>query len=79
MFRLEMDTDNYAFHEGETHGTFADMECETQEIARILRQVADDVERAGAEGNYFRKCSLIDYNGNKVGKCWTTRGSSKKY
>ena len=56
MFKLEIATDNAAFHEdggGATH-----------EIARILRETADRVE-AGASTNKLR-----DANGNTVGSVY---------
>lgn len=48
---IEIDTVNSAF-EG----------CEQNEVARILRKLADDLE------NYNEPKTLSDINGNKVGK-----------
>ena len=49
-FRLVIDTDNAAFEDSPTG-----------EIARILRQMADDIEETGDVRN------PRDYNGNQVG------------
>jgi len=50
MITIKIDTDNAAF------------EYERSEIARILREIADRIER-GEEVNF-----AMDYNGNKVGR-----------
>jgi hypothetical protein len=53
-FTLRLDTGNAAFADG----------CEGQEIARILRELAERVEqRACVTGEFC----LFDYNGNHVG------------
>ena len=65
MFRIKLDTDNQAFHQ------------EGQEVARILRGLADQVE-------YLDKLQesqlpLRDVNGNTVGyyQTWTDQGESQ--
>lgn len=55
-FRLTIDTDNAAF-EGENKGL---------ETARILRVVADRLERRDGDFGYFQ--TLRDVNGNDVGR-----------
>lgn len=60
MFKLDMKTGNSAFTDpyGEN-----DRIAESQEVARILREVAYQIE------NGIRtKGSCMDYNGNKVGE-----------
>lgn len=52
MFNLSLRTANAAFEENGTH----------YEVARILREIADDVENSGKLHG-----SVLDYNGNKVG------------
>lgn len=49
---IKIQMDNAAFSEGPA-----------TELARILRQLADDVEQGGSERETLR-----DYNGNKVGE-----------
>ncbi|UTC28625.1 hypothetical protein MARCHEWKA_01120 [Brevundimonas phage vB_BpoS-Marchewka] len=51
MFKLEIDTGNAAFDEGD----------KPYEIARILRDLAQKIENGADEG------SVRDLNGNKVG------------
>jgi hypothetical protein len=55
MFTLEFDTDNAAFTDGEmpTYGT---------ECARILRAIAEQLERGSTGG------AAVDVNGNTVGR-----------
>lgn len=55
MFKLEIETGNAAFDDGGAQ----------HEIARILRDVADRVERAGAPP--WGRGLCCDINGNKVG------------
>ena len=68
MFKLEMDTNNAAF-QSDREGV-AD---ENSEIARILREVADDFDyRPGYKGHADtsienNKHNIIDFNGNVVG------------
>jgi len=52
MFNLSLRTANAAFGENGTH----------YEVARILREIADDIESSGNLNG-----SVMDYNGNKVG------------
>lgn len=52
MFNLSLRTANAAFEENSTH----------YEVARILREIADDIENSGKLHG-----SVMDYNGNKVG------------
>ena len=58
-FTLTIDTDNAAFAEG---GTLS-------EVARILRELADDLGEDECVGG-----NLFDINGNTVGR-WTNKGS----
>lgn len=51
MFKLTIKTDNAAFADGNLEN----------EIARILRKVAERIERGDTSGSTF------DLNGNKVG------------
>ena len=53
MFNLSINTQNAAFEDGAEY-----------EIARILREIADKVENAGAES----AANVLDYNGNRVGR-----------
>jgi hypothetical protein len=55
MFTLKIETDNAAFEDG------------TAEIVRILRHVADRMEKQGHMGG---KC--MDINGNRVGEWGVT-------
>lgn len=52
MFNLSLRTANAAFEENGTH----------YEVARILREIADDIEDSGNLNG-----PVMDYNGNKVG------------
>ncbi len=65
MFRIKLDTDNQAFHQ------------EGQEVARILRDLADQVEHL----DKLQECQLPlrDVNGNTVGyyQTWTDQGESQ--
>ena len=65
MFRIKIDTDNQAFNQ------------EGQEVARILRGLADQVEHL----DKLQKCRLPlrDLNGNTVGYCktWSDQGKSQ--
>lgn len=56
-FRLELEASNAAFDD-----------APASEIARILRDAADRIERDG-EGA-FGPAPLFDANGNKVGRFW---------
>ena len=66
MFRIKLDTDNQAFHQ------------EGQEVARILRGLADQVEHL----DKLQECRLPlrDLNGNTVGYCktWSDQGDQVK-
>lgn len=54
MFKIEFETDNAAFED-----------MQTEEVARILREIADKVEN----GSFSFACGVVrDYNGNTVGK-----------
>lgn len=55
MFTLKIDTENAAFDDGQT-----------DEIARILRKIADEVEHGG----YYpgQSQTVRDINGNDVGR-----------
>ena len=57
MFRIEIDTENDAFAANDGDATI--------EVARILRELADDVERHGGPGS--GKHRIRDLNGNTVG------------
>lgn len=52
MFNLSLRAANAAFRENGTH----------YEVARILREIADDIEDSGKLHG-----SVLDYNGNVVG------------
>lgn len=61
-FQIEINCDNAAFSP----------ECrgEGSEVARILRDLADRIDREGlTRGDYF---TLRDINGNSIGKASTT-------
>ena len=60
MFILKFSTDNAAF----------DGDLRTEEIARILRQIADRIEGECREGG-----RIYDQNGNGIGT-WVTEGIS---
>lgn len=53
MFKLTMDTDNAAFEDG----------YKTEEIARILRRIAENVENGETDNSGV----AMDINGNIVG------------
>lgn len=57
-FTVKISTDNAAFQDGDRY----------LEVARILREIADDAEQ-GAAG----KWPVHDYNGNTVGTAGWTR------
>ena len=58
MFSLDIKTDNAAFgNEGEHTA-----QSVASEVARILRELAQDIENGGDGG------ALMDVNGNKVGR-----------
>jgi hypothetical protein len=59
-FKLHIDTDNDAFSD----------ESST-EIARILRDLADDLDGTGEIGEDYSE-KLRDYNGNTVGRASVT-------
>lgn len=61
MLSIQVQTDNAAFDEGGTG-----VEC-----ARILRKLADELERAGDIGG--DSGNLYDINGNRVGEWKVTR------
>ena len=52
MLKIEFETDNAAFFDGNA----------THETARILRNIADRIESGATEGGAH------DFNGNRVGK-----------
>jgi len=54
MITIKIDTNNAAFADGGQN-----------EIARILRELADKVEERGTPGG--TKAAIMDINGNKVG------------
>lgn len=54
QFTVKMNTDSSAFDE-----------CRDQEIARILRNIADNIENNGCSGFYQ---TIYDINGNDVGR-----------
>lgn len=54
VFTVKFDTDNAAFED-----------CRDYEIARILRNIADRVERDGCSG-FFE--TVRDINGNDIGR-----------
>ena len=56
MFKMKIETDNSAFNES-TEGQF-------YEIARILRECADSIERLAVRKD---GASLYDANGNPIG------------
>lgn len=61
MFKLTIKTHNAAFHdENESDSTTA----RDTEIARILREVADRIERSGGE---ISLSTILDINGRTVG------------
>ena len=66
MFRIKLDTDNQAFHQ------------EGQEVARILRGLADQVEHL----DKLQECQLPlrDLNGNTVGyyQTWTDQDDQEQ-
>ena len=70
MFNLEIRTANAAFVDGETG------EIAGYELARILRELADQLEpaylttRSGSVSRTLNEGSGFDVNGNKVGD-WT--------
>ena len=53
MFNLTINTQNAAFEDGAEY-----------EVGRILREIADKIENAGAESG----ANVLDYNGNRVGR-----------
>lgn len=55
IFRLHVTTDNDAFQQG----------AMDQEIVRILREIADRIERQGVG---FPSQTVLDINGNDVGR-----------
>ena len=59
MFSLDIKTDNAAFGEDEGGHTAASVAAE---VARILRELAQDIENGGDGG------AVMDLNGNKVGR-----------
>ena len=65
MFKIKLDTDNQAFHQ------------EGQEVARILRGLADQVEHL--DKLQESQLPLRDVNGNTVGyyQTWTDQGKSQ--
>ena len=61
MVHITIKTDNAAFSNDDGDG-----KAEGQEVARILRHLADKVEDATVMTGYSQPC--IDANGNTVGK-----------
>jgi hypothetical protein len=58
MYKIEISTDNAAFHpEGEDH-----YHGPTDEVCRLLRELADRLD-----GGMVETCPLYDANGNCVG------------
>jgi hypothetical protein len=57
MFKIEIATDNAAFDDDEGNA----------EIARILRELADRIERGDAVGDWW-ELPLRDVNGNRIGE-----------
>ena len=77
MFRIKLDTDNQAFRQESFNGEF-DFPQEGQEVARILRDLADKLEHL----DKLQECRLPlrDINGNTVGYCktWSDQGDQAK-
>ena len=59
MVEIKFKTGNAAFHDDNGE---EDEYYRNQEVARILREIADKVE------NYWDAGSIADYNGNKIGE-----------
>lgn len=65
MFKVEIATDNAAFTDGNLEG----------EVARIMRDLADRIERGDLQSEKW--CNIArDINGNVVGKAKLTRGAT---
>ena len=76
MLKLKLETDNQAFRQESFNGEF-DFPQEGQEVARILRDLADKLEHL----DELQECQLPlrDLNGNTVGyyQTWTDQGKSQ--
>lgn len=62
MFKARIETGNGAFH-SEYGDRYSEREARNAEVARILREIADQLEHGYKDGG---RC--IDYNGNVVGE-----------
>lgn len=62
MFRLTIETVNAAFDD-----------APASEIARILRDLADKLERDGVPMDGRENWRLRDVNGNTVGTAWSSK------
>jgi len=63
-FRLEIEMDNASFEDDPG-----------AELASILRNIANDVDRVGGAGSIaieFIDCPILDLNGNRIGMYTTT-------
>jgi len=76
MLKLKINTENAAFYQDSLNGEFS-FPQEGQEVARILRGLADQVEHL----DKLQECQLPlkDINGNTVGyyQTWTDQGKSQ--
>ena len=62
MFKLEINTGGAAFHDEYNDDEAMDKCYEAEEISRILREIIDKLEYGCTSG------TILDINGNKVGK-----------
>ena len=76
MLKIKINTENQAFRQEAFNGEF-DFPQEGQEVARILRDLADRLENL----DKLQECQLPlrDLNGNTVGyyQTWTDQGKSQ--
>lgn len=68
LFKVEIKTDNAAFHADDRDDDGHDSAACGAELARILRELARGIEDGIAEDDGG---NVRDVNGNTVGKWWT--------